>query len=117
MQKAPVKASFEGRGRINTISDLYSTNNKIIHKDGGPDATKVDASLTKDKTPLSLGIGAGGSKDIDEPALNMLEARSKYSPGNRYGFQDAALGGGSRFAKGYKDSKTYTSTMGSPRSY
>lgn len=117
MQKAPIKSPFEGRGRTNTISDLYSTWNKTSYGVGGPDATKVDESLSKDKTPLSLGINAGGSKDIDESALNILEAKSKYSPGNRYGFQDAALGGGSRFAKGYKDSKTYTSTMGSPKSY
>lgn len=95
----------------NRIIDLYNANKATKATEGGPEVAKVDAGMQKDKTPYSTGIDASGPKEIDEAGVSKVEGLSTYSPGNRYGFQGAALGGGSKYVGGFTDTSLYSNSV------
>jgi hypothetical protein len=103
-----------------TMLELYETKKGVAANLGGPDATIVDAKKfgTKgtpgvgfssgDQTPYSAGNNINGGKAADEAGIGAAEGASVVSPGNRYGFQGAAIGGGTTFLpNGWSDAKLY----------
>jgi hypothetical protein len=106
-----------------TMLELYEKNKNLPFNrvnGSGPDAAVVDAKKfgTKgtpgvgfssgDQTPYSTGTDKGGAKAPDVAALGAAEGSSVVSPGNRYGYSDAAIGGGSVYLKnGWTDAKLY----------
>lgn len=94
-----------------TMQDLYNQKKDLAANQGGPDASKVDANLSIDQTPYSAGTNIAGGKGPDEAGITAAEGASINSPGNRYGFQGAVIGGGSTYLpNGYSDAKLYSST-------
>jgi len=104
-----------------TILELYNSKKDLPQRQGGPDAAVVDAKkfgdakgvpgkgyYSGDATPYSTGVDKGGAKAADEAGISAAEGSSVVSPGNRYGYSDAVLGGGSTYLpNGWTDIKKY----------
>ncbi|MFM1757285.1 MAG: hypothetical protein RL621_2282 [Bacteroidota bacterium] len=83
-----------------TILDLYNKNKTLSQREGGPDASVIDAKKfgTKgtpgvgfssgDQTPYSVGTNIGGGKAADIAAIDAV------ANGNRYGIPGENIGGG-----------------------
>jgi hypothetical protein len=103
-----------------TMLELYESKKDVASNQGGPAATIVDAKKfgikgtpgtgfsSGDQTPYSAGTDSKGGKGPDEAGISAAEGSSVVSPGNRYGFQGAAIGGGTTFLpNGWSDAKLY----------
>jgi hypothetical protein len=90
------------------MQDLYNAKKDLPFNQGGPDASKVDANLAIDQIPYSAGENINGGKAPDVGAIDGAAEFSVVSPGNRYGFQGAAIGAGTTYLpNGWSDTKKY----------
>ena len=84
-----------------TIKELYDKNKDLSQKQGGPEATVVDAKKfgTRGKNP-GIGFSSGDQTPYSEgtaPDIAAIDKAAEFSiisPGNRYGFQGADIGAG-----------------------
>jgi hypothetical protein len=91
-----------------TMLELYESKKSLAANQGGPDSAKVDANISIDQIPYSIGENKNGGKAPDVGAIDGAAEFSVVSPGNRYGFQGATIGGGTtNLPNGWNDTNLY----------
>ncbi len=84
-----------------TIQDLYTAKKDLPFNQGGPDAAKVDSTLTIDKSTYSVGLAGGGAADPAGIGAVENDPNNPYQ-GNRYG-----KGIGKELGSGYTEWPTF----------